>query len=113
MTTTPKALLQAKYAETAETRQYPAPDVNARASIDKFTATNVTATLSTISVSIVESGKTAGVGNRVTMTKQIQPGATYTFPELVGHILEPNDFISTLCDKDSAIVLRISGRQFT
>lgn len=113
MTTTPKALVQAKFAEAAETRQYPDATTVCKTAIDKFTATNVSAALAVISVSIVASGGAAGNANRIVVTKQIQPGGCYTFPELVGHVMEPGDFLSTLAGTASAIVIRISGRQFT
>lgn len=111
MTTTPKALFQAKFAEVAETPQYPSTDC--KTSIDKFTATNVTALNATIAVSIVPAAGTAGASNRITFTKTIAPGKTDLFPELVGHILEAGDFISTLAGTANAITIRSSGRQFT
>lgn len=113
MTTTPAALIQAKYAEAAETRQYPDPQTVCKTSIDKFTATNVSGAMATISVSLAKAGETAGVTNRIVQTKNLQPGACYTFPEIVGHILEPNDTVSTNASAASAIVIRMSGRQFT
>lgn len=110
MTTTPKALIESKFAETAETAQYPSTDC--KTSIDKFTATNVTALNATIAVSIVPAAGTAGPSNRIGFTKTIPPGKVDLFPELVGHILESGDYISTLAGTASAIVIRSSGRQF-
>lgn len=111
MTTTLKALVEAKYVEAAETTQYTSADC--KTSIDKATATNVTNANAVISVSLVANSAAAGTANRVVITKSIAPKAVYTFPELVGHILETGDAISTLGGTASAIVLRISGRQFT
>lgn len=111
MTTIVKALIQAKFAETAETTQYESKDC--KTSIDKFTATNVTAANATIAVRLVKSGDAAGAVNTIVHTKTIAPGACYTFPEMVGHIMEPGDFISTLAGTANAIVPRASGRQFT
>lgn len=111
MTTTPKALIDAKFAEAAETVQYPSTDC--KTSIDKFTATNVTAANATIAVRLVPAGGVAGPLNTITYTKTIAPGACHTFPELVGHILESGDSISTLAGTADAIVIRASGRQFT
>jgi hypothetical protein len=117
MTTTIKALVKPKYVEAVETRQYPASTdttTSCKASIDKCTVTNVSATIQQISISIVPVGNTAGVANRLVVTKQIQPGATYSAgSELVGHVLEIGDFISTLTANASTLVLMISGRQFT
>jgi hypothetical protein len=111
MTTTLKALVEAKYAEIAETTQYVSLDC--KTTIDKATATNVTNANAVISVSLVANGASAGVANRITITKTIAPKAVYTFPEMVGHVLETGDLVSTLAGTTSAIVLRISGRQFT
>lgn len=111
MTTTPKALIEAKFAEAAETPQY--TSTNCKTSIDKFTGTNVTALNATIAVSIVPAAGAAGPLNRITFTKTIAPGKIDLFPELVGHILESGDFISTLAGTASAIVIRATGRQFT
>ena len=38
---------------------------------------------------------------------------TYTFPEVVGHVLEPGGFVSTLAGSASALVIRASGREVT
>lgn len=111
MTTTPKALIEAKFAEAVETVQYPSTDC--KTSIDKCTVTNVTGLNATIAVSIVPAAGVAGPSNRVTFTRTIAPGATHTFPELVGHIMESGDFISTLAGTVNALVIRASGRQFT
>jgi hypothetical protein len=43
-------------------------------------------------------------------TKTLQPSETYTFPELVGHVLLNNGFISTIAGTASAINIRASGR---
>jgi len=111
MTTTPKALVQAKFLETAETNQYISTDC--KTAIDKASVTNVTAANAVVSLSIVQSGGTPGTSNRITFTKSIAPKVTYTFPELIGQVMESGDFISTLAGTASALVLRISGRQFT
>jgi hypothetical protein len=37
----------------------------------------------------------------------------YTFPELVGQVLNRGDFISTLAGTASAINMRVSGREVT
>lgn len=111
MTTIKKVFIEAKYLENAETTQYTASNV--KAEIDKFTATNVTAGNVTVSVSIVPSGGAASTANRITYTKTIPPGQTWPFPELVGHVLEAGDFISTLASAANAIVGRASGREYS
>lgn len=109
MTTTPKVLIASKTAETAETTQYTA--TNCKATVDKFTATNKGATTASLTVTIVTAGGSAATGHPI--TKQIQPGTTWPFPEVVGQQLEAGDFISTLGGAASTISIRASGREFT
>jgi hypothetical protein len=111
MTVTPKTLLEAKYAENAQTTQYTASGV--KTIIDKFTATNGSGSAATLAVNIVASGGAAGATNLILSPKSIAAGETYTCPELVGQILSAGDFISTNAGTASAIVIRISGREVT
>jgi hypothetical protein len=55
----------------------------------------------------------AGNINLITKTKTIQPSEVYTFPELVGQVLNRGDFISTIAGTASAINMRVSGREVT
>ena len=112
MTTTAKPLFVAKYAENAITQQYPCP-ASARTIIDKFTGTNTSAAVATLSVYIVPSSGSAGASNQITVTKSLAVGEVYTFPEIVGQVLSGGEFISTLASAASAIVIRASGREIT
>jgi hypothetical protein len=111
MTVTVKVLVPAKTAENTQTTQYTASGVTAI--IDKFTATNYSATAATISVNLVTVAGSAGDSNLIVKTKTLQPSETYTFPELVGHVLAPSGFISTIAGTASAINIRVSGREVT
>ena len=111
MTVTVKVLVPAKTAENSQTTQYTAAGVTAI--IDKFTATNYSATAATISVNLVTAAGSAGNDNLIVKTKTLQPAETYTFPELVGHALAPSGFISTIAGTASAINIRVSGREVT
>ena len=111
MTTTVKALIPAKQAENAQTTQYTATGV--KAIIDKFTATNTSAGAVTLSVNLVTSGDTAGNQNLITKTKSLAAGESYTFPEVVGHVLEAGGFISTIASAATSITIRASGREIT
>lgn len=106
-----KALIPAKQAENAQTTQYTA--VNCKTIIDKFTATNTSAGNVTISVNLVTSGGSAGVSNLVVDTRAIAPDETYTFPELVGQVLESGGFISTIASAATSLTIRASGREIT
>jgi len=111
MTVSVKVLVPAKFAENSQTTQYTTSGVTAI--IDKFTATNITATAATISVNLVTTAGSAGNINLITKTKTLQASEVYTFPELVGQVLAPGDFISTIAGTGSAINIRVSGREVT
>lgn len=111
MAVTAKPIIPAKYAENAQTTQYTA--TNCRTVIDKFTATNVSASNATFSINIVPASGAAGATNLIMKTRSIAPNECYTCPEVVGHSIEPNGFISTLASAASAIVIRSSGREIT
>ena len=109
MTVTVKVLIPAKIAEATQTTQYTANGVTTI--IDKFTATNYSASAATISVNLVTVSFSAGDANLITKTKTLQPTEVYTFPELVGQVLSPGAFISTLAGTATAINIRASGRE--
>ena len=111
MTVSIKVLIPAKTAENSQTTQYTAAGVNAI--IDKFTATNYSAAAATISVNLVTAAGSASNDNLIVKTKTLQASETYTFPELVGHVLPPSGFISTIAGTASAINIRASGREVT
>ena len=111
MTVTPDVLIAAKNAESSQTTQYTSTGLTTI--IDKFTATNYSATAATISVNLVTAADTAGNQNLIVKTKTLQASETYTFTELVGHVLAPSGFISTIAGTDSAINIRASGREVT
>ena len=111
MTVTVKVLIPAKIAENAQTTQYTANGVTTL--IDKFTATNYSASAATISVNLVTSADTAGNQNLIVKTKTLQPAETYTFPEIVGAALAASGFISTVAGTASAINIRASGREIS
>lgn len=101
-------IIPAKIAEATQTTQYTSTGV--QTIIDKFTATNYSAAAATISVNLVTSADTAGNQNLIIKTKTLQPAETYTFPELVGHILPTGGFISTIAGTVTSINIRASGR---
>ena len=109
MSVTTKVLIPAKTAENAQTTQYTATNVTTI--IDKFTATNYSATAATISVNLVISSGSAGNDNLIVKTKTLQPSETYTFPELVGQVIASGGFISTIAGTATSINIRSSGRE--
>jgi len=108
---TPIVLIAAKNAENSQTTQYTSTGLTTI--IDKFTATNYTSGPVTLSVNLVTAADTAGNQNLVVKTKTLQAGETYTFPEIVGQILDAGGFISTIASAATSINIRASGRQVT
>lgn len=111
MAVSTRVLIPAKTAENTQTTQYTATNVTTV--IDKFTATNYTATAATISVNLVALSGSAGNDNLIVKTKTLQPSETYTFPELVGQVIAAGGFISTIAGTATAINIRASGREIT
>ena len=110
MAVTTKVLIAAKIAENAQTTQYTATGVTVI--IDKFTARNYGAAAASLSANLVTSGGAAGDSNLV-VNKTLQPGETYTFPEIVGHVLIAGGFISTIASAATTIAIRASGREIS
>ena len=111
MTVTAKTLVPAKFVDASQTTQYTA--VNVTTIIDKFTATNISASPATISVNLVTETYTPSDSNLIVKDKSLAASETYIFPELVGQILGSGAFISTIASTASAINMRVSGREVT
>jgi hypothetical protein len=65
------------------------------------------------SCNILALGGTPGDANLILKARAIAPNETYTCPELVGQVLEPGGFISTLAGAASSLTIRASGREIT
>jgi len=102
-------IIPRKQAENVQTKQYTA--VNCKTIIDKFTATNTSGANVTLSVNLVENGGTEGNSNLVSKIRTITPNETYTFPELIGQVLEGGGFISTLASASTSLTISASGRE--
>ena len=62
---------------------------------------------------MVTSGGSAGNANLVIDDRTVVPGETYLCPELIGQILAPGGFISTIASAATTLTLRVSGREVT
>jgi len=111
MTVLVKILIPAKQVEDLQSTQYTA--VNCKAVVDKFTVTNNGLSNATLGVNLVASGGSVGPDNLIVNSRAIAPSETYTFPELVGQVLEPGGFISTIASAASTLTIRASGREIT
>lgn len=103
-------IIPAVSAENAQTTQYTAAS-GVTTIIDKFTATNYSTSMANISVNLVAPSGVTGNNNLIVKTKTLQAGETYTFPEIVGHVLPSGGYISTLASASSCINIRASGRE--
>lgn len=105
-------LIDGKTAENVQTTQYTSPvNTNTKTIVDKFTATNYSGAVATLSIYVVPSGGAAGNSNIIVQNYTIPAGQTYIFPEMVGQYLAPGDFISTIAGTAGAISIRACGRQ--
>lgn len=111
MATRLAVLIPPKISESSQTTQYTSNGVYTI--IDKFTATNYDTVARTISVNVVTTSDSAGNQNLIVKEKSLQPSETYTFPEIVGQVLAPGGFISTISSSATAINIRANGRQVT
>lgn len=111
MTVTAKPLINTQQAANAQTTYYTAP-ASTRTIIDKFSANNPSGANVSLAVNLVPSAGAAAAANLM-VTKVLAPGETYTFPEVVGHVLNAGDFISTLASVAAACTFRSSGREIT
>jgi hypothetical protein len=111
MTVTAKCLYESTQVAAAETTIYTAP-ANTRTLLDKLTAVNVSAANVTFIVRLVVAAGTAG-GTNTVATMTLGAGQTYNVPEVVGHVLNPGDFVSVLAGAATSINVRMSGREVT
>ena len=109
MATHAQCLVEAKYVEDTETTQYTSA-TGTFTTIDKCVAYSEAG--GTITISIVGSGGTAGASNKV-VEKTLAAKESYTFPEMVGQVLNPGDFVSADAAAASTVVFRLSGRKRT
>jgi hypothetical protein len=105
-------IIPAKNMENTQTTQYVAPN-STTTIIDKFTATNFSSGMVDVSVNLGAVSEAAGNSNLIVKTRTLQPGETYTFPEIVGHTLPSGGFVSTLASAAAAVNLRASGREIS
>ena len=111
MTVTARNLVPAKFVEGTQTTQYTVPSNITVTIIDKFTATNISASTVTISVNLVTKTYTPDNSNLIVKSKSLAASETYIFPELVGQILPTGAYVSAIASAASAVNIRVSGRE--
>jgi hypothetical protein len=111
MTVTAKTLAEGQIIPNADTTVYTAP-LSVTTIIDKLTTANYDSVARVITISIVASG--GSVGNAYYIGKQtLAPYETYIWPEVVGQILNPGDYVSAIASNATGVNLRMSGREIT
>lgn len=105
-----KDIIKAKALDIAQTTQYIASGVIAI--IDKFTVTNTSGNSVSLNVHLVPDGDSPSINNIVVFNRTIGIGETYTFPEIVGHVLSAGSYISTKAN-DVGLNIRASGREIS
>jgi hypothetical protein len=108
MATAVSNIIPAKYAEDSQTTQYTSTAV--QTIIDKFTVTNDSGGDVTIGINLVASGDSAG-GKNLIVSRTVLDGKVDRCPELIGHVLESGDFISTIAGSASDLAIMSSGRK--
>lgn len=111
MAVTPKVLIQGVTAGTATSTRYVA--TNCKTIIDKFTGANYGGSTVSLSVYLVQTGSAAANENVVVVTKALAIAETYTFPEIVGAMLEAGGQIVTVGSAQTSISVRAAGREVT
>ena len=96
-------------AGATQTTEYLVP-TGSKVIIDKFTGTNTSALSAQLSINLIPLGGTAGNENLIVKERNLAAGETYTFPEIVGQVLEAGGVISTIASIASVITITASGR---
>jgi hypothetical protein len=107
---TEKQLAQSNVASTTETTVYTTPAATT-AIVKYITFANVTASDATISLSLVASGGSAGVTNR--LYEQVIIPARSTISDETYHVLATGGFVSVKQGTASAVTTTISGLEKT
>lgn len=101
-----RTLFEAKFCESTQTTQYTSTGVTTV--ISKFSAINVGSDPATLTVNLVPNGVTVGSSN-VQSVVTLLTGESVSLSDVIGHVLSPGDFISTVCSLANSIVIRASG----
>jgi hypothetical protein len=111
MTVTAKNLVEGRSVPDVDTNVYAAP-ANTTTIIDKITSANYDTASRVITIGIVAAGNSVSdiyyIAKRTLAAKE-----TYIWPEVVGQILNPGDYVTAIASQADTINLRISGREIT
>lgn len=108
MAVTTKVLVPAAYANSASPGMYTATGVTTI--IDKFTARCWNTGSVTLDVHLVENSGAASDSNLI-LSRVLKANETYIFPEMVGQCLLPGGKIVVVPSTNSAVSVRVCGRE--
>jgi hypothetical protein len=109
---TAKSLVDGVNLTNTAATYYTAGD-NVRTIITKATFVNDDTSAVTVTINLVPSAGSASYANRITKSKSLAAGETWSCSDLVSHVIEANGFISMLASVDAKIGCRISGYEVT
>lgn len=109
MSVTSKPLYTAAYLAATDTPLYTVGS-GVRTILDKVTAYNSDSAARLVTFNLVPNGGSVGASN-VIVSKSLAAGETYTFPEVVGHVLEAGGVLSGVAAVATKVVVRVSGRE--
>lgn len=111
MTVTAKVLAEGQTVPATDTTIYMAP-LSVTTIIDKITTANYDTVARTVTISIVAAGQ--AVNNAYYIAKRtLAAKETYIWPEVVGQILAPEDYVSIIASAGTSVNVRMSGREIT
>lgn len=104
----PKSMVNGVNLTDAAVTYYTTP-ANTRSIIKKATFTNDDSIVVTVTINLVASGGSATSANRITKTKSLAAGETWSCSDMENHAFEAGGFISILASVTAKIGCRISG----
>lgn len=110
MAVTTAKLVQTKFVEGAEATQFTATSVTI---IDAVTLVNTGTAAALVSLGIVPDGGTAASSNRLVFSHAIRANESFLCPEIVGQVMNANEFLSGISSVSDSVTLMVSGRVIT
>lgn len=111
MSATDKVIVESQDCPIATTAVYTAP-ASTRAKIDRFTATNTSASAITLDVHLVPPGGVADATNLIVKLKSIAAGSDESITTPAGHTLAAGGAIHVLASA-TGLSIRVTGREYT
>jgi hypothetical protein len=105
---TPKSFVDGTNLTDSAATYYTTPAAT-KAIVKRATFCNDNSIVVTVTINLVPSGGSAAYGNRITKTRALAAGETWSCPDVENHVLEAGGFISMVASVTAKIGVRISG----